>query len=61
MMKIAELQKIWKEFENIPINSADEIEVDFYWWKKSTCRFDVWRWFDENLPNGLVADFHTSA
>ena len=35
-----------------------EIEVDFYWWEKGTYRFDIWHWFDENLPNGLAVDFN---
>lgn len=60
-MEIAELEKMWEEFGDIPTNSDDEIEVDFYWWEKGTYRFDIWHWFDEKLPNGLVADFHIDA
>lgn len=60
-MEIAELEKMWEEFGDIPTNSDDEIEVDFYYWKKGTYRFDIWHWFDEKLPNGLVADFNIDA
>lgn len=60
-MTTAELEKLWEEYENIPSNSEDEIEVAFYWWKKGTYRFDIWHWFDEKLPNGLVADFNINA
>jgi len=57
-MTIIELNKMWNEFSNIPINIEDEIEVDFYWWEKGTYRFDILHWFDEKLPNGLVIDFN---
>ena len=53
-MEIAELEKMWEEFGDIPTNFDDEIEVDFYYWEKGTYRFDIWHWFDEKLPNGLV-------
>jgi hypothetical protein len=46
-MEIDELEKIWSAFGNIPTNSDDEIEVDFYCWEKGTYRFDIWHWFDE--------------
>lgn len=52
------LEIIWEEFGDIPINNDDEIELDFYCWKKGTCRFEIWHWFDEKLPNGLVVDFN---
>ena len=41
-MIITELKKMWSAFGDIPINSDDEIEVDFYWWEKGTYRFDIW-------------------
>jgi hypothetical protein len=52
-MKIVDLEKLWDEFSNIPINIEDEIEVDFYCWEKGTYRFDIWHWFDEKLSNGI--------
>jgi hypothetical protein len=55
-MTIVELKKMWGEFGDIPINSADKIEVEFYWWENGTCRFDIWHWFDEKLPNGIAID-----
>ena len=38
-MTIAVLKKMWSVFADIPTNSDDEIEVDFYWWEKGTYRF----------------------
>jgi hypothetical protein len=52
-MKIADLEKLWDEFSNIPINIKDEIEEDFYGWEKGIYRFDIWQWFDEKLPSGI--------
>lgn len=57
-MIIQKLEKMWERFGDIPTNLDDEIEIDFYWWKKGTYRFDIWHWFDEELPNGLVVDFN---
>lgn len=55
------LEIIWEEFGDMPINNDDEIETDFYCWKKGTDRFvptfSGWHWFDEKLPNGIAVDF----
>jgi hypothetical protein len=34
--------------------SNDEIEENFYCREKGTYRFDIWHWFDEELPNGIA-------
>lgn len=60
-MEINELKRLWLEFEDIPININDEIESDFHYWKKGRYRFDIWHWFNEKLPNGLVTDFNIDA
>jgi hypothetical protein len=53
---------MWSAFADIPANLEEEIEVDFYCWKKGTYRFvpklSRWHWFDGKLPNGLAADFN---
>lgn len=48
------LEIIWEEFGDMPINNDDEIELDFYCWKKGTYRFEIWHWFDEKFPNGIA-------
>jgi len=53
-MTIQELEKMWEEFADIPINREDEIELDFYCWEKGTDRFEIWHWFDEKLPYGIA-------
>lgn len=49
---------MWEEFGDIPTNSNEEIEVDFYYWEKGTYHFEIWHRLDEKLPNGLAVDFY---
>lgn len=56
-MTVEELNLLWSRLGQISINADDEIEEDFYFWEKGTDRFEIWHWFDEKLPNGLIADF----
>jgi hypothetical protein len=53
-VNIKELKKLWKELEEIPVDSDDRIERDFYLWEKGTDKFDIWHWFDEELPQGIA-------
>jgi hypothetical protein len=53
-MNIKELKKLWKELEEISVDSDDRIERDFYLWEKGTDKFDIWHWFDEELPQGIA-------
>ncbi|MBE2255785.1 MAG: hypothetical protein IAE65_06255 [Ignavibacteria bacterium] len=55
-MDVKELKLLWINFSEIPTNSKDEIEEDFYFWEKGTDRFEIWHWFDEKLTNGLYKD-----
>ena len=51
-----ELEKLWSDFGDIPINddNDEEIEQDFHIWKKGTDRFEIWYWFDEHHTKGLA-------
>jgi len=50
------LKDIWNKFRDIPVNENDEIDIDFYIWKKGTDKFLIWHWFDERCPNNLHDD-----
>lgn len=50
------LKKMWDKFSDIPVNNDDEIEEDFELWEAGTNKYDIWHWFDEHCPNGLVKD-----
>lgn len=51
-----ELKKLWEEFSEVPVGSDDAIERDFHGFEAGTDRTDIWHWFDEHCPNGLVKD-----
>lgn len=51
---MTEIEKMWDEFGDVPINDNDEIEKPFYRWEKGTDRFEIWKWFDNNYPVGVA-------
>lgn len=53
---LEELRRLWDEFSEVPVDNDDAIERDFHGFESGTCRMDVWSWFDEKCPNGLVKD-----
>lgn len=50
------LRKMWKLFDDVPIDKNEDIDTSFLLWKKGTYRMDIWHWFDEECPKGLVED-----
>lgn len=48
-----DLEKLWEEFGNIPIDENDNIDQDFYMWRKGTYKFDIWHWFDRLHSKGV--------
>lgn len=48
-----DIEKLWKDFGDIPINDDDEIDVDFHFWEKGTDKMEIWHWFDENHSTGI--------
>jgi len=50
-----ELEKIWAQFEDVPINPETEcIEEDFHGWKAGTPREEIWHWFDRRHSKGVA-------
>lgn len=50
------LKKWWDEFSEVAVDNDDRIERAFRIFEKGTDRMEIWRWFDEQCPNGLVKD-----
>lgn len=50
------LRRMWKLFEDIPIDEEEDIDLDFLLWEKGTNRYEIWHWFDELCPHGLAED-----
>lgn len=48
------LKMFWSELCDTPINDVGIIQESFLWWPKGTPREDIWRWFDEKYPGGVI-------
>lgn len=55
-MILEELEKLWEEFADVPIDKDECIDEKFYNWEKGTDRYEIWHWFDEKCPNSLAKD-----
>ena len=55
-MNLKELKELWDEFSEVPIDNDDRIERDFKNFPKGTDRFEIWAWFDDMCPNGVLND-----
>jgi len=50
-----QIEKLWKQFSDVPCTNDDLIDVDFHIWEKGTDRIEViWRWFDDNHSKGVA-------
>lgn len=59
-----ELELMWMAFGDVPMNpETEEIEEDFFIWKKGTNREEIWHWFDYKYSEGvgklMYKDLHT--
>ena len=48
------LETFWSELGDIPVNNDGIIQESFLWWPKGTDREDIWHWFDEKYPGGVI-------
>jgi len=48
------LEIFWDELGDIPVDDDGIIQKSFLWWPKGTPREDIWQWFDEKYPGGVV-------
>lgn len=50
----AELEELWNQFEDIPMNpDTEKIEEPFLSFPAGTNREDIWHWFDERHSKGI--------
>ncbi|NHN35514.1 hypothetical protein [Paenibacillus agricola] len=49
-----QIDLLWQEFGDVPINDLDEIEGRFLNWVAGTNRFVIWKWFDQNHSKGVA-------
>lgn len=48
------LETFWNELSDIPVDDYGIIQESFLWWPEGTDREDIWHWFDEKYPDGVV-------
>lgn len=48
------VKNLWEEFANVALDEEENIDEDFYIWKKGTDRDTIWHWFDNNYSSGLA-------
>lgn len=48
-----EIEKLWDELEDVPIDENECIDIDWRNWSKGTHREEIWHWFDENHSKGV--------
>lgn len=48
------LRNLWEAFGDTPIDDEDNIDDDFFIWKKGTDKMYIWQWFDKNHTIGLA-------
>lgn len=48
-----ELEAMWYEFEDIPIDENECLDVDWQGWSKGTHREEIWHWFDYQHSKGV--------
>lgn len=49
-----EIEKLWDELEDVPIDENECLDVDWQGWSKGTHREEIWHWFDEQHSKALV-------
>lgn len=51
--KDKEVEKLWDELEDVPIDENECLDVDWQGWRKGTNREEIWHWFDEQHSKGV--------
>ena len=59
MKTLLELNKLWGQLGNVPVNDNDELDADFLHFPKGTHREEVWHWFEDQNPEFSVGDIMT--
>ena len=49
-------EDLWKELGDVPIDDKEDIDEDWYSFKRGTCIFDIWSWFEEMFNLSVAID-----
>lgn len=50
----SEIESLWEELTDIPIDENERLDVDWQGWNKGTHREEIWHWFDERHSKGIA-------
>ncbi len=54
MMNDQEIERLWLEFEDVPMNPETEcMDMKFMHFPEGTSREDIWHWFDKRHSKGV--------
>ena len=53
MITDAQIEELWDEFGDVPVDEDECLDVDWQCWKKGTHREEIWYWFDEHHSKGV--------
>jgi len=59
-MSDKEIEKLWREFGDLPLNDSDDITEGWNGWEAGTHKIDVWEWFDRVHSKGIYYLIHES-
>lgn len=48
-----ELEKMWDELGDVPVDEDECLDIDWQGWDKGTYREEVWDWFDKQHSKGV--------
>lgn len=48
-----ELENLWRDFADVPIDEDERLEEDWFIFKKGTDKEDIWHWFDKKHSKGV--------
>ena len=50
-----EIEELWDEFEDVPIDEDECLDIDWHDWSKGTHREEIWHWFDKHHSKGVYS------
>ena len=49
-----DVKKLWEMFADVPVNDVAQIEEPFIGFPAGTDRLEIFHWFDEHYPGGVI-------
>ena len=53
---LSQAKHLWKEFEDVPIDRDENIDISWHIFEKGTNRQDIWHWFEDSFNVSVKID-----